>query len=401
MTNNIYQFFFIYLYSIITLFLLAVIGDFVSISIFLSKNIFIYKNIFLYCFLYAICFFAIRIIITNQVSNIFIFIISLALSYFFLINKEINAYQLLIILSVFIAFNLLLQKYFTAKNFSNFLFEVSFLKFLKTNSLIFFSFIIIFPFYLMFVSSLKSQMVLLQNPTDLSIPFFYSISDFFSSYIAVITQYNFLNFALNSTIVSFVTVFVSLFFSIPGAYAVARLRFAGRSKISSSILIIYMVPAIVLVIPLYVIFSQLGFRNSLFSLMIVYPATTIPVALYMLQGYFKGIPYELEESALIDGCSRVGVILRITLPLSVPAILSVSLYVFMIAWNEFLFAFMFLDNQEYFTIPRGLYTQLDDQEVPRQYLMAGSVMITVPVLLLFFIFERYLVGGLTAGSVKG
>ena len=228
-----------------------------------------------------------------------------------------------------------------------------------------------------------------------------SISDFFSSYIAVITQYNFLNFALNSTIVSFVTVFVSLFFSIPGAYAVARLRFAGRSKISSSILIIYMVPAIVLVIPLYVIFSQLGFRNSLFSLMIVYPATTIPVALYMLQGYFKGIPYELEESALIDGCSRIGVILRITLPLSVPAILSVSLYVFMIAWNEFLFAFMFLDNQEYFTIPRGLYTQLDDQEVPRQYLMAGSVMITVPVLLLFFIFERYLVGGLTAGSVKG
>ena len=253
----------------------------------------------------------------------------------------------------------------------------------------------------MFVSSLKSQMVLLQNPTDLSIQFFYSISDFFSSYIAVITQYNFLNFALNSTIVSFVTVFVSLFFSIPGAYAVARLRFAGRSKISSSILIIYMVPAIVLVIPLYVIFSQLGFRNSLFSLMIVYPATTIPVALYMLQGYFKGIPYELEESALIDGCSRIGVILRITLPLSVPAILSVSLYVFMIAWNEFLFAFMFLDNQEYFTIPRGLYTQLDDQEVPRQYLMAGSVMITVPVLLLFFIFERYLVGGLTAGSVKG
>ena len=112
MTNNIYQFFFIYLYSIITLFLLAVIGDFVSISIFLSKNIFIYKNIFLYCFLYAICFFAIRIIITNQVSNIFIFIISLALSYFFLINKEINAYQLLIILSVFITFNLLLQKYY-------------------------------------------------------------------------------------------------------------------------------------------------------------------------------------------------------------------------------------------------------------------------------------------------
>jgi multiple sugar transport system permease protein len=253
----------------------------------------------------------------------------------------------------------------------------------------------------MFVSSLKSQMTLMQYPTNLSIPFTFSISDFFSSYIAVITEYNFLTFALNSTIVSFVTVLISLLFSIPGAYAVARLRFKGRTQLSSSILLVYMVPAIVLVIPLYVIFSQLGFRNSLFSLMIVYPATTIPVALYMFQGYFKGIPYELEEAGLIDGCSRISVILKITLPLSIPAILSVSLYVFMIAWNEFLFAFMFLDNQEYFTLPRGLYTQLDDQEVPRQYLMAGSVMITLPVLFLFFLFERYLVGGLTAGSVKG
>ncbi len=198
---------------------------------FFSQKIYLFTKIFFYIVSSTqFVFFAIRIIITNQVSNIFIFIISLVLSFFFLINKEINAYQLLIIISVFIVFNLLLQKYFTGKNFSNFLFEVSFLKFLKINSLIFFSFIIIFPFYLMFVSSLKSQMVLLQNPTDLSIPFFYSISDFFSSYIAVITQYNFLNFAINSTIVSFVTVFVSLFFFYSRCICSCTLKICRKIK---------------------------------------------------------------------------------------------------------------------------------------------------------------------------
>lgn len=103
---------------------------------------------------------------------------------------------------------------------------------------------------------------------------------------------------------------------------------------------------------------------------------------------------------MIDGCTRAEVIWRITLPLAAPALASVGLYVFMIAWNEFLFAFMFLDNPALFTLPRGMVA-LDNQEVPRQYLMAGAVIITVPIMLLFFVFERYLVGGLTAGGVKG
>jgi|TARA_B100001971_G_scaffold183153_1_gene180927 multiple sugar transport system permease protein len=401
MKQNIVQFILIYIFSIITLLFLSIIVNFVSISIFLSEAVFSYENIFIFVFTNSIIFFFLKKIFVNKFAELLFIIFSIFLSYIFIFNFSLNISNLIIFITTILIFNYLIMSYFDKKTFNKFFFEQSFLKFLKTTGLIFFSFIIIFPFYLMFVSSLKSQMTLMQYPTNLSIPFTFSISDFFSSYIAVITEYNFLTFALNSTIVSFVTVLISLLFSIPGAYAVARLRFKGRTQLSSSILLVYMVPAIVLVIPLYVIFSQLGFRNSLFSLMIVYPATTIPVALYMFQGYFKGIPYELEEAGLIDGCSRISVILKITLPLSIPAILSVSLYVFMIAWNEFLFAFMFLDNQEYFTLPRGLYTQLDDQEVPRQYLMAGSVMITLPVLFLFFLFERYLVGGLTAGSVKG
>ena len=154
---------------------------------------------------------------------------------------------------------------------------------------------------------------------------------------------------LTSTIVSLGTVIITLIFAIPAAYAVARLNFFGKNFLSTSILIIYLFPAIVLVIPLYTIFSQLGLRNSIEGLLIVYTATTLPVAIYMLQGYFKSIPKELEEAGIIDGQNWLGIIFKIILPLSLPAISSVALYVFMIAWNEFLFSLMFLDRPNTFT----------------------------------------------------
>ena len=127
------------------------------------------------------------------------------------------------------------------------------------------------------------------------------------------------------------TVFITLIFAIPAAYAIARLNFFGKTFMSTSILIIYMFPAIVLVIPLYTVFSQLGLRNSISGLLIVYTATTLPVAIYMLQGYFKSIPKELEEAAILDKLSWFGIILKIILPLSIPAISSVALYVFMLS----------------------------------------------------------------------
>ena len=207
-------------------------------------------------------------------------------------------------------------------------------------------------------------------------------------------------FLTNSLIVSIATVIITLIFSIPGAYAVSRLRFKGKEVLSRSILLIYLIPAIILVVPLYAVFSQLGLRNSLFGLCIVYPATTIPVALYMLKGYFSGLPRELDDAGLMDGLSRIQIIIKITLPLSVPALISVSLYVFMIAWNEFLFSFMFLDDLNLFTLSRGIVS-LNDSEVPRQHLMAGSVVATIPVIILFLILEKFLVSGLTSGSVKG
>ena len=278
--------------------------------------------------------------------------------------------------------------------------EVLIIRFFKGMGLLLFTVFVALPFYVMVMTSLKSQQSLLKNPLDFSIDITSGLHTLFRSYVELFTDYHFATFLINSSIVSVVTVLVTLCFAIPGAYAVARLRFPGQLFLSRSVLLIYMVPAIVLVIPLYAIFSQLGLRDSLVGLMVVYPATTIPVALYMLQGYFRGLPAELEEAGLMDGLSRWQVITKITMPLAVPALASVSLYVFMIAWNEFLFAFMFLDDFQIFTLSRGVVS-LNSSEVPRQHLMAGSVVATVPVLVIFLWFEKYLVSGLTAGSVKG
>ena len=278
--------------------------------------------------------------------------------------------------------------------------EVLAIRNLKGLGLLLFSVFVALPFYVMVMTSLKSQQSLLANPLDFSIDLSKGMGTLFRSYIELFTDFHFATFLMNSAIVSVITVILTLLFAIPGAYAVARLRFPGQLFLSRSILLIYMVPAIVLVIPLYAIFSQLGLRDSLLGLVVVYPATTIPVALYMLQGYFRGLPAELEEAGLMDGLSRWQVIQKITLPLALPALASVSLYVFMIAWNEFLFAFMFLDDFQMFTLSRGVVS-LNSSEVPRQHLMAGSVVATVPVLVIFLWFEKYLVSGLTAGSVKG
>ena len=289
---------------------------------------------------------------------------------------------------------------FTPAAVKRYLYEVLIIRLLKGLALVLFTVFVALPFYVMVMTSLKSQQSLLANPLDFSIDFSVGPEILFRSYIELFVEFQFGTFLLNSAIVSVITVIITLVFAIPGAYATARLRFPGQAFLSRSILLIYMVPAIILVIPLYAVFSQAGLRNSLTGLMIVYPATTIPVALYMLQGYFRGLPSELEEAGLMDGLSRLQVIWKITLPLAVPALASVSLYVFMIAWNEFLFAFMFLDDIEIFTLSRGVVS-LNSSEVPRQHLMAGAVVATVPVLFIFLWFEKYLVAGLTAGSVKG
>ena len=284
-------------------------------------------------------------------------------------------------------------------SFSRYFIETIFVKVLKGIGFTFFLLIILFPFYLMMMASMKTQALLLINPLDLSIDFSRGFN-VLNSYVELFAVWKFGTFLINSFIVSTLSIFIALLFAIPGAYAVARFKFPGKYFLTNSILLIYLIPMITLLIPLYSFFTQINLRDSLMGLIIVYPAVTIPVAIYMLQGYFKTIPDELEEAGLIDGLNRIGVIIKITLPLSLPAIASVSLFIFMVAWNEYLFAYMFLDTPELFTLPRGL-NSLDGTEVPRQHLMAGSVISSVPVIIVFLWAEKYLTGGLTAGGIKG
>lgn len=276
--------------------------------------------------------------------------------------------------------------------------EHTIIRVLRIAGIIFFVFIVAFPFYWMIVSSLRPLEEILMNPANLGLDF--GKIDL-SAYYDVLFDHGFVRYILNSFYVSIITVALAVALATVGGYAVTRLRFRGQSFMSYSILIIYMFPAIVLVIPLYVIFSHMGLRDSINVLILVYLAQTLPVALYMLRSYFKTLPLEMENAGLIDGCTRFGVIWRIIIPLSAPALASVALYTFMIAWNEFLFAFMFLDTPDKFTLSRGVVQLAGSVHLSKQLVMAASVLVTLPILFLFLFFERYLVRGMTSGAMKG
>jgi len=269
---------------------------------------------------------------------------------------------------------------------------------LRPVGLAFFIVLAAFPFYWMVVSSFKSLEELLLKPSNLWL----DVSRVnFQAYSDVLFEHGFMRYILNSAYVSVVTVIFSVALATLGGYAVTRLKFRGQGMMSTGILLIYMFPAIVLVIPLYVIFSKMGLRDSINALILVYLAQTLPVSLYMLRSYFLTLPQEMEFAGLTDGCTRLGVIWRIVIPLTAPALASVALYTFMIAWNEFLFVFMFLDTPDKFTLSRGVVQLSDSVHLSKQLVMAASVIATLPVIIIFFLFERYLVRGLTAGAVKG
>ena len=263
---------------------------------------------------------------------------------------------------------------------------------------------VLLPFYYMLVLSFKPIESLLRDPGNLWI----SADEFtLSTYDKVLRSVQqggqgFASFLTNSGVVSIASVLLALAIAIPGAYAVARLPFFGRRQINGLFVATYLFPAIVLAIPLFVLFTRMGLRGSLVGLILVYIAQTVPVAIYMLRNYFDTIPVSIEESAMLDGLGTFGTLRRITLPLALPSIMATGLFVFMIAWNEFLFALLFLvDRRESWTVSLGLAQLSGSIEVPTTILMAGSVVITLPVIVLFFATERLLTGGLTAGAEKG
>jgi multiple sugar transport system permease protein len=264
--------------------------------------------------------------------------------------------------------------------------------------------ITVFPFYYMLVLSFVPIEQLLLHPSRIYV----TAGEFtLSTYRQVLASVQdggqgFAGFLRNSAEVAVATVVVSLVVSIPGAYAIARLRFFARRQVSALFLAVYMFPAIVLAIPLFVAFAKLGLVESLVGLTIVYVVLTVPVSIHMLRQYFETIPESIEEAAALDGAGRIATMLRITLPLAIPSIMSTGLYVFMIAWNEFLFALLLLTpRRDLWTVSLGLAQLSNGIEVPKTVLMAGSVILTVPIVLLYGLAERALTEGLTTGADKG
>jgi multiple sugar transport system permease protein len=262
----------------------------------------------------------------------------------------------------------------------------------------------LFPFYYMVLLSVRPIENLLAAPGSLWVGF----SEWTTKTYQEVLQspesggQGMLDLLVNSAAVSIGTVVLTLLVSIPGAYAISRLRFFGREKIHFLFLAVYMFPAILLAVPLFVLFTKLGLRDSLPGLTIVYIAQTIPVSIYMLRTYLSSIPAGIEEAAMIDGCSRWQVMWRVTMPLAAPAIMANALYVFMIAWNEFLFALLFLaEDRSKWTVSLGLAQLAGGIEVPKTVLMAGSVVLTIPIVILFYAAERMLTEGLTSGADKG
>jgi multiple sugar transport system permease protein len=259
-----------------------------------------------------------------------------------------------------------------------------------------------FPFYYMVVLSVRTLDEVVARPALL-----WPAAFDWSTYANVLAPADaggqgFLVFLRNSAILAVLTVLCTLLAAIPGAYAISRLEFFGRRQISALFLAVYLFPPILLAVPLVVFFSAVGLRGSLLALVIVYVAQTVPISIYMLRGYFDTVPVSLEEAAAVDGASRWTIMRRISLPLAMPAVVSNALYVFMIAWNEFLFALLFLaENRPRWTVSLGLSQLAGSIEIPTTVLMAGSVLLTLPIVVVFFLAERLLVEGLTSGAEKG
>ena len=262
----------------------------------------------------------------------------------------------------------------------------------------------VFPFYYMVELSFVPIQQLLLHPARLWVP----IQDLtVSTYQNVLKSetaggQGFAHFMVNSGLVAVSTVVVTLLVAVPGAYAVSRLSFFGRRQISALFLAVYLFPVIIIAIPLFVGFSVIGLSDSLVGLVIVYVAQTIPISIHMLRTYLRTIPISIEEAAMVDGAGRSRILWSLIVPLSMPTIMSTALYVFMIAWNEFLFALLFLTaDRNLWTVSLGLSQLSNGIEVPKTILMAGSVLLTIPIIVLYSFAERGLTEGLTSGADKG
>ncbi|MFC4438635.1 MULTISPECIES: carbohydrate ABC transporter permease [Natrialbaceae] len=259
-------------------------------------------------------------------------------------------------------------------------------------------FVTLFPFYYMTVASLTPEANLYSLPPTL-LPDEITLTHYRTVFGP--ETFPFLTYFKNSFIVATITAGASVLVATFGAYSFARLDYAGRGIFSRGVLMVYMFSGILLVVPMFQVIVWLGFVDSLWSLFITYLVQTLPVSLYMLGNYFRSIPEEIEEAAIMDGYSRLEVIFKITLPLSAPAIVAVFFFTFMIAWNEYLFASIFLESQGVYTLPIGIEALASGFHQVWGEIMAASLLTSVPLIVMFMYLEKFMVEGLTFGAVEG
>ncbi|GHH42990.1 ABC transporter permease [Lentzea cavernae] len=252
------------------------------------------------------------------------------------------------------------------------------------------------PLYWMTVTAFKSDNQIVARTDDLW-PTPWTTEQFTNLF----TGRAFGTWYVNTILVSVASTVIALICAALAGYALARLRFRGSESFTVTILLTYVMPGALLFIPLYQLMSGIGLNDSLWSLVLAYPTFTLPFATWLLVGYFKSIPADLEEAALVDGCTRFGVFLRIVLPLAKPGLLAVALFTLTNAWNEFLFAFVFITKDDYKTLPVGMQSMIFGDVVPQGQLAAASLLISIPVVTMYAFGQRFLTEGLTAGAVKG
>jgi multiple sugar transport system permease protein len=218
----------------------------------------------------------------------------------------------------------------------------------------------------------------------------------------LLTETPFLTYFANSVIVALATTALVIVIAVAGAYGLVRFRFPGRSLVAHLVLFTYMLPAVVLLLPLYLMISRLGLANSLLGLVVAYTTFALPFALWLLRSFIAGIPIELEQAAMIDGAGRLEAFIEVVLPQALPGIISTALFSFILSWNEYLYALVFINVDDRKTLPPGVLTMLNqNQNVEWALLMAASVLMSLPVIVCFGFLQKHLTRGFGAGSVKG
>ncbi len=255
---------------------------------------------------------------------------------------------------------------------------------------------ILFPFYWIVITAFKTELQIGQR-TSIFWPRPWSTEQFQRLFY----EEPFLVWFKNSVIVTLSTTVLSVTFSGLGAYALARLRFRGAEAMTTILLITYLLPGALMFIPLYKILTELHLINTLQALIATYPTFMMPFATWLLMGYYRSIPEDLEHAAMVDGATRLQAFIRVTLPLTAPALLAVTLFSFTSAWKEFLFAFVFITSERLMTLPVGMAQAIYGDIYPWGMLMAASLLISLPVVIFYIYGQRFMIAGLTAGSVKG